>query len=241
MKLFIITGASKGLGLSLLKLVLDKGHCAITLSRSKTIFHPNHHHIKINLSNPIQLEKKLNKALSQFEKNKIKGIVLINNAASVEPIGDFDKADIDNIKKHINLNFLTPILISKWFMTTFQKRRSPLIIANISSGAALHPISNWSLYCSTKSALLMFTNCLIRDNEHKKNFKAFSFSPGVMDTNMQETIRKQSKQTFKDIERFKDLKQKNLLKNPDKVASKLYGLLEKPDKINQNHYDIRNI
>lgn len=241
MKLFIITGSSKGLGLSLLKLALEKEHLVISVSRTKTITHPSHIHIAHDLSKPKGIEKKLDKALSQLDLKKISAVYLINNAAMIEPIGEIQNFNSEEIEKHLKINLLSPIVFSSWLMKNFSRKKCPILITNISSGAAFHPIVNWSLYCATKSGLNMFTECLNEDYKNKSNFKALSFSPGVMDTNMQSTIRKQSKNNFKNIDKFKQLKQKNLLLSPDSVAMGLYNLLSMPNKINQSHYDIRKI
>lgn len=241
MKLFIITGSSKGLGLSFLELILRENHLAISISRTKTIKHPNHHHIAHDLSKPKGIEAKLDKVLSKVDLKKITSVCLINNAAAIEPIGEIQDFKSDDIERHLKINLLSPILLSTWLMKHFSRKKYSITIANISSGAAFHPLENWSLYCATKSGLKMFTECLNEDYKTKANFKALSFSPGVMDTNMQSTIRKQKKSNFKNIEKFKQLKQKNLLLSPDSVAIGLYKLLSMPNKINQSHYDIRKI
>lgn len=240
MKLFIISGASKGLGASLLNLALDDHHMAITISRTKNNKHPNHLHISHDLSKPKGLDLKLERALSKVDLKKIKSVHLINNAAVIEPIGDIENFQLEDMEKHLKINFLTPMSLCSWVLNSFDKKM-PITIANISSGAAFHPIINWSLYCSTKSGLKMFTDCLMVDYQNRKNFRAFSFSPGVMDTNMQATIRKQTKKTFKNIERFKQLKQKNELLSPDKVAMGLYSLIQSQKNITETHYDVRNL
>ncbi len=241
MKLFIISGASKGLGLSLSELAINENHIVIAIARTKTINHPHLFHISHDLSKPKGLELKLDKILQKIDLKKIKAVHLINNAAAIEPIGEVHQFQSDDIESHLKINLLAPILLTRWLMQNFNKRKFPIIVANITSGAAFHSIVNWSLYCTTKSGLNMFTNCLSLDYQTKKNFKAISFSPGVMDTNMQATIRKQTKKSFANIEKFRQLKQQNLLLSPDRVAMGLYELLQDPDKINKNHYDIREL
>lgn len=235
----IITGASKGLGLSLLNLALNNDYTVITLSRTKSTSHSRHLHISHDLSKSKGIEVKLNKALLKIDLKKIKSVTLINNAAMIGPIGEMDCFKVEEMEAHLKLNLLTPMVLSGWLMKTFKNRKFPITMATISSGAASRPIINWSLYCSTKSAINMLTECLILDYKERPNFRAFSFSPGVMDTEMQSTIRQQKKSNFKDIERFRDLKQKNQLLSPDKVAQGLFSLINNPQHINEAHYDIR--
>lgn len=241
MQLFIITGASRGLGLALTELALKEKHLVISLSRTNKLSHPSHFHLSHNLATLKGLESKLTKIMAKIDVKKLKSIHLINNAAAIEPIGEIQDFDPSEIEKHIALNLTTPIVLSRWLMNTFKKKTCPITITNISSGAALHSIINWSLYCSTKSGLKMFTDCLNEDYKAIKHFRALSFAPGVMDTQMQETIRKQKSSNFKNVEKFKELKRKKQLLSPDKVALGLFGLLQSPEKINQSFYDIREM
>lgn len=240
MKLFIITGSSKGLGASLLNQTLEEGHLVISISRSKALKHPNHIHIGHDLSKSKRLDMKLDKALGKIDLKIIKSVHLINNAAVIEPIGTVENFKIEDMEMHLKLNLLTPMVICRWLMASFTKKM-PITIVNISSGAAFHTIVNWSMYCSTKSGLKMFTDCLNVDYADRKNFKALSFSPGVMDTSMQATIRSKSKKTFKNIEKFKNLKKNNQLLSPDQVASGLLTLIKSQKNITDTHYDIRNL
>ena len=241
MKLFIITGASKGLGASLLQLALNDEHTVISLSRTKSISHPRHLHITQDLAKSKTIRSKLDKAFAKIDMNKIKEVYLINNAAVIEPIGNVNNFSVDDMEIHLKVNLLTPMVLCGHIMDKFKNKKSPITIINIISGAAHRPIINWSQYCSTKSGLKMFTDCLNLDYEKRKSFKAITFSPGVMDTSMQATIRNQSKRNFKNIDRFKELKQKNELLSPDKVAERLYSLIKVQKNIKENHYDIRDL
>lgn len=57
-----------------------------------------------------------------------------------------------------------------------------------------------------------------------------SFSPGVMDTEMQAVIRSSSKKDFHHIERFRKLNETGSLRSPDFIAGTLLSLLEKGRK-----------
>lgn len=241
MKLIIITGASKGLGKSLMDLSLENNYTVLSISRSKIKVKDNHFHISHDLSNPKGFENKLDKFLSLTDIKKIKSVSLVNNAAVIEPIGDIKNFSHSDYNSIMNVNMLTPMLLTSWLLKKFDKRKIPITIANISSGAAFIPLVNWSLYCSTKSGLKMFTDCLMLDYQTKTNIKAFSFSPGVMDTKMQLTIRNQKKSNFKNLNKFRELKQKNLLLSPDSVSEGLFYLLASPNKIKNLHYDIRDM
>ena len=86
----------------------------------------------------------------------------------------------------------------------------------------------------------MFTDCLNVDYSEVSKLKAFSFYPGVMDTQMQATIRKQPAKNFKNLNRFKDLKEKNELLDPVFVSKSIVELLSQPENIKHAEYDIKN-
>ncbi len=91
---------------------------------------------------------------------------------------------------------------------------------NISSGAANRAISNWSLYCSSKAFIQMFFN--VAESEYKQH-RFFNIDPGVMDTNMQKSLRESY---FPDVQLFKNLKKEGKLKLPLTVAQEILKMIE---------------
>ncbi len=239
MDLYIITGTTQGLGHSLAKIALEHGHIVLSISRSKTITHENFFNIKHDLTKTSGLEKKLSSALKKLSLKKVSAVHLINNAAVVGPIGNISSHDIESINAHMQINLIAPVYLTGLVMEYFKKKKISKTFTNITSGAANRPISGWSLYCSSKAGLKMFTDCLDSEMKDENDYKFLDFSPGVMDTGMQATIRKQSSKNFKRVEEFKEMKEKNLLLSPALVASTLYGLLKDPSAINKTHYDVK--
>lgn len=233
MKLLIITGASGGLGMELTKLALAQGHTVIGVSRRSTLKHENFYSLKHDLSRPKGVEAKLERVMEKMNFRKIKSVHLINNAAGIEPVGPVGKLLHEGIEEHLTLNLTTPITLTNYLLKRFKAKFS---VTNIVSGAALRPIAGWSLYCSTKSGLRMFTECLVEEG-----VKAISFSPGIMDTPMQATIRKQKVKDFGRVEEFKEYKNKNMLLPADEVAMRLMNLLDKPDCFNKTHYSVNEL
>lgn len=241
-KLIIISGSSNGLGKHLTVKYLNDNHTVIGISRSNTFKNGNFYFFKFDLS-------KGSKVISSFEtfltKNKInkkyEEVVLINNAATILPINFFHKIKLSQIEESYQLNLHSPLLLTHFVINKFINKSKQILICNISSGAAIRPIINWSMYCTMKSGLKMFTDCINTDYSQSKKVKAFSFSPGVMDTKMQETIRNQSSNKFKKVDIFKELKKEDKLLSPDSVAAALYLLLQSSNRINQNEYNINDL
>ena len=64
--------------------------------------------------------------------------------------------------------------------------------------------------------------------EGEEGILAVSFGPGIMDTDMQSTIRSSSEDNFKDLERFKKFKENGDLLTPLTVAKAIKRLVEEP-------------
>lgn len=229
MKLYIITGASGGLGLSLSKLALSQGDMVIGVSRRSVLKHEHFFPLKHDLSKAEGLGKKLERLWERINLRKIKSVYLINNAAGIEPVSLVGKLPNEGICQQLALNLTASISLTNYLLQKFKKK---LVVTNIISGAATRAISGWSLYCSSKSGLRMFTECLALEG-----VRAISFSPGIMDTGMQATLRKQNAKDFQRVKDFKDYKDKNLLLSADEVATLLIGLLDRGD-FTRTHYTV---
>ena len=64
--------------------------------------------------------------------------------------------------------------------------------------------------------------------EGNEGILALSFGPGIMDTDMQATIRSSAEEDFKDLERFKKFKEDGNLLTPTVVAGAIKRLIEEP-------------
>jgi benzil reductase ((S)-benzoin forming) len=221
-KTVIITGTNRGLGKAIVdELIKDMDYQIISLSRSITEDQKKYssnffRFIKIDLS-----KDKLDEKIKEF--NDLIGsesICFINNASIIEPIkkiGEIDEGEIDKI---ISVNIKSTIMVTKFLLKNFES--NPLTFVNISSGAANRAISNWSLYCSTKVFNQMFFNAA--QCEYQQH-RFLNIDPGVMDTGMQEILRKSD---FPDVENFKKFLSEGKLKSPNDVAKELIQTINNP-------------
>jgi len=240
MQLYIITGGSKGFGASLVRQAVSRGDLVLTVSRStipstSQIFSVSH-----DLKNISGLSEKLESVFQKMDLSKVEGLHLINNAAVLLPVGSPAEMKASEIQDHLSTNFMTPVLLTSWFLQKTKDFKSWKTVTNISSGAASHPIQGWSLYCSSKAGLKMFTENMQVENSDPK-IKFLNFSPGVMDTDMQATIRKQPVEKFSRVQEFQNMKKENQLRDPENVAKALIQLLENPSQIRKVNYDIKEM
>jgi len=231
MKYYIITGTSKGLGKAIAERILaDPGNFVIGISRTVTIHHDNYEHLFINLSEVDSLHKFYDSIFPNF-KNPSK-ICLINNAGDIGEITYLGKQHDRKIIDGYNCNVIAPALLMNEFVCRYKNNNASKLILNISSGAGKKPVDGWSVYCSSKAALDMQT--AVAANEAKfshSNFRFFSLAPGILDTPMQTEIRKVAPEDFSRVEEFINYKKEHMLVSPEKVADKIWRLLE-----NENDY-----
>jgi benzil reductase ((S)-benzoin forming) len=250
MKYAIITGASKGLGEAIAKRLIQEQIAIVSVSRSenqeikqlaaeKGLFY-QHYSCNLSLEKEVQ-EVFMEIAHSIFEKDP-KEILLFNNAGVIEPIQTVGNLDQTPIIRNIQVNLIAPIITTNLILNKAQVINTRVQVVNVTSGAAVRPIESWSVYCSSKAGLNMFTQtAALEQAEMNTNNKIIAFSPGVMDTNMQATIRSSSKDAFKDLERFKEFKEKSLLLSADTVANALVNLLLSGDVESGKVYNIKDL
>ena len=230
-KVALITGTGGGIGKATAELLLKEGYLVFGYSRTNKINHPNFNFTVIDLSDIAQVNEL---ALPMIKSDNV---LLINNAATIGSIVPFDKKETMDIINECNLNLVSPTILCRKFITTYSNQEKLLI--NIGSGAANSPIPSWSTYCATKAALDMLTQVIAEENH--KNLKVFSVHPGIVDTNMQKTIRGTEKHLFPLLSKFTAYHSKNELETTTIAAQKLYYIIQNSNEFTKNILSIRDV
>ncbi len=240
MNILIITGGSKGIGKAIANKYASKNYKVYSLARSITA-QENATQISVDLSDTEATKKAFLMLLDEIKKESITSITLINNAGRLGAISNLENLESLDIAKTIQLNTTTPLILSSLFIKNTQKLNCKKQIINISSGAAKNPYQGWSVYCTSKAAIDMATKTIATEQlELKNGVKCVSIYPGVVDTNMQTSIRNTSENNFKNLHRFKELKENNQLYTPEFVAEKIYTIDIENLLKNGDIIDIRN-
>ncbi len=226
MNFVYITGTGSGIGKALAERLLETGkYKVIGISRHQRIEHPYYLHIALDLSKP-RLFKKF-----RFEHiSKAAKIVLVNNAATLGEVKHVGRLKPHSIVAGYHLNLVAPAFLSNEFLRSYRNHEAQKLIINISSGAAFTPIESWSVYCSSKAGLEMFSAVLEEElkMDGVSDTRVFSVSPGVVDTPMQARIREADPAEFHLLEQFKTYKEEGLLADPADVAARLENIIEFP-------------
>src|SRR6202790_527601 len=113
--------------------------------------------------------------------------ILVNNAGVIEPIGALVQSDPAAWGRSIEVNLLGSYHTAHATLPRMLEAGKGTVI-NISSGAAHRPLEGWSAYCSAKAGLAMLTNAIALECADA-GVRVFGLAPGVIDTDMQATIR----------------------------------------------------
>jgi NAD(P)-dependent dehydrogenase (short-subunit alcohol dehydrogenase family) len=153
-KVWLITGAGRGLGVHLTKSALAAGFTVVATGRNTDqvakaidVSSDNLYIVKLDVTNPQEIEAAVNSAVSKFGTID----VLLNNAANFYA-GFFEELSPRQIEQQIATNLYGPMNVTRVVLPIMRKNRSGHIIS-ISSIAGLLGTEYTSAYNASKFAL----------------------------------------------------------------------------------------
>jgi len=167
-KVVIVTGASKGIGLALARLLTEKGAKVALAARSKDKLEiiskelPDSFVAHADMTEEAEIKRMVGAVERHFGRIDI----LINNAGQGYD-AFIEKTDIDNFRYIFELDVLGPVIAMKEVIPTMRKQGGGMII-NVSSATALMYLPNMGAYSAMKRAL---ANISLTAREELKNDK----------------------------------------------------------------------
>ncbi|WP_416435080.1 SDR family NAD(P)-dependent oxidoreductase [Priestia megaterium] len=250
MRFAIVTGVSKGLGYDISKVLTELNIDVIGLSRSTNETVENlikssngqFTHIPMDLINVDEIESLIKEVCHQILARKPQKVYVFNNASMIEPIERLGYLDNNLIQQAINLNLVAPLFINNSLLKILRNEDIELVIVNITSSAAERPIYGWNIYNGTKAAINMHTKVAGLEQESiNASHKIVGFNPGLMDTDMQGTIRGADQDAFTEIDKFLNFKKNGDLRPSRDVAKALMDIILSENLINGKIYSINEI
>lgn len=182
-KTWFVTGASQGLGLTLVKRLLHEGHQVAATSRNKdslaqavgtdsAAFLP----LQVDLASDASVRQAIDQTISAFGSLD----VVVNNAGygiggSIEELTDAET------RRAFDVNVFGALNVIRQALPHLRTAGAGHII-NISSIAALAGATGWAVYAATKSALSSFSEVLAQDVA-SFGIKVTVVEPGAFRTN----------------------------------------------------------
>lgn len=242
MDLYIITGASKGIGKAIAEeLLQDSNNQVVGVSRTSSIQHPHYRHQPLDFSDVAAVEHNLQKVFLPYP--EAERLVLINNAGTLGEIGYVGEG-IPNERFGFlfDINVVVPAMLMNTFLEVYRQHPAQQVVVNISSGAGKHPIDGWASYCASKAAIDMLSQTVqLEQDKRGTGVKVYALSPGVVDTDMQGHIRESDASRFSNIEKFRDYKANNELASPAAVGRKIVNFLQNTDRYNAVLVSVRDM
>jgi NAD(P)-dependent dehydrogenase (short-subunit alcohol dehydrogenase family) len=173
----LVTGCSSGLGLALVRLLLDRGINVWGLSRRPPPIDPHDlfHWHPCDLADAASLSPTLKKIAGEAGTIDL----LVNNAGFAK-VGTLDEHSIAEIETSLRVLLLAPMLTTHFFLDPTEPtvKQAPAVIVNTSSLAAGLPIPLMSPYNTAKAGLSGFTLSLMLDWKSYPDTRFIDFCPG---------------------------------------------------------------
>ena len=164
-KVWYVTGASQGLGLTLVKKLLDRGFRVVATSRdvlalsravgltNKDNFLP----LVVNLHDPESIHESIQKTLEAFGR-----IDVVVNNAGYGMTGTLEETAEQDILNIFNVNVHATVQVVKHVLPVMRNQKSGYII-NVGSVAGFIGAPGWSIYSATKAAVAAFSEVVAQD------------------------------------------------------------------------------
>lgn len=205
----IVSGGSRGLGLSIVRHLLKKQNIVATFARSKTTeiidlvqeFGDKFYFDEVDLQDTVGLKKFITSVNQKF--GKIDS--LVNNAATGQDhlLVHTPEEVINNI---IHINLTAPIILTRMVLKCMLLSSNGGNIVNISSICSERGYPGLSIYSATKGALNAFTRSLAREVGERKIY-INAIAPGFFESEMSSVLRADQLQAIKRRTPTKELTQ----------------------------------
>lgn len=162
-KTWYITGASKGLGLALVKKTLAAGYKVAATTRDVKALqdavgaNENFLALEVDLTSAASIEDSIMKTHQHFG-----GLDVVVNNAGYGIGGSAEELTMDEIRANFEVNLFATISVVHSALPYLRKQRSGHVI-NISSIGGFTATAGWALYNTTKFAITGFTDALAMD------------------------------------------------------------------------------
>ena len=231
-QLYIVTGASRGLGLAVAEQLLQRGHLLLCLSRrssatlaaqAEAAGAPLEQWAQ-DLAQPVEAAARLDAWLRRLDGRRFEGATLINNAGVLPMPGPLAETDIAGLSNAMRVGVEAPLLLTACFLRATAGWPAERRVLNISSGLGRRAMAGSAAYCAAKAGMDHFSRAVALEGA-----KIVSLAPGVIDTDMQVQMRAADPANFPDHGRFVGFKTSGQLASATQVAAAVLAYLHRPD------------
>ncbi len=249
MNIYIITGASRGMGLQIAQQLILPSNSLLCISRQANAMLSELAeqqqvplaHWTVDLQDATKAASDL-RAWLKPQLAKLDSITLINNAGMIPQIAPLSDVPFADITKALRVGIEAPMQLTAAFLQATARFDGPKKVLNISSGLGRRAMASQAGYCAAKAAMDHFTRCVALEEALKPHgAKVCSLAPGVIDTDMQVQLRSAPESSFPDRSAFIGMKAQGSLTSPHEAAGRLIAYLSRSDFGSNPVADVRDV
>ncbi len=236
--LYIITGASRGMGAAMAARLLAPDTLLLCISRHINAALADQANSNASpleqwprdLADAAPVAEQLETWLGARDPLRFGRLALINNAAVITRVGPLDASASGELANALRVGLEAPLLLTAAFLRATVDWPGERRVLNISSGLGRRAMAGSAAYCATKAGMDHFSRAVALDEAHRgSRAKIVSLAPGVIDTDMQLQLRAADASGFPEQQMFKDLQAKGQLATPDEAAARVLAYLKRAD------------
>ena len=182
-KVWFITGASKGLGLTLVKKLLHQGYRVAATSRNKAAFDEEipadtaeFLPLDMDLTDPDDVQRAINDAVAHFGT-----IDVVVNNAGYAVMGALEELSTEEVHTNFNVNVYGLLSVIRCVLPVMRKQASGHIFNISSVGGFVGNFPGFGIYCATKFAVQGLSEALSEEVK-PMGIKTTLVSPGYFRT-----------------------------------------------------------
>jgi len=245
MKLYIVTGASRGLGRAIAEQLLQPGHHVLAIARRidpelEAVAGTRGARLTCWSQDLADAPLAAQRLADWLAQQLPADAALINNAAALStpaPLGD---SDLDELSVAARVGLEAPLLLTAAFLRATQAWGSDRRVLNISSGLGRRAMAGSASYCAVKAGMDHFSRAVaLEEAARPGGARIVSLAPGIIDTDMQVQLRGADRSRFPDGAQFEAFKAEGRLDSPATAATKVLRFLARTDFGQEPVSDVR--
>lgn len=239
MKLFVVTGSSRGMGAAIAEQLLgDPGHLVLGIARRPhdglaAIAQRSGASVEqwqADLAEPAGVAARLHDWLAARDPAVATQATLINNAGVVTKIGAIEDCSIAELSAALRVGLEAPLLLTAAFLRATASWSGDRRVLNVSSGLGRRAIAGQATYCAAKAGMDHLSRAVALDQAlHARGARIVSLAPGVIDTDMQAQLRAGDAAGFPEQPFFLNLKESGGLTSSHDAAARVLAWLGRAD------------
>jgi NAD(P)-dependent dehydrogenase (short-subunit alcohol dehydrogenase family) len=245
MNVFIVTGASRGLGRAIAEQLLQPGHHVLAIARRtepalEALARERGAALTAWPQDLADAPAAARRLADWLARQPPADAALINNAAALSepaPLGD---SDLDDLSQAARVGLEAPLLLSAAFLQATRGWGTDRRILNISSGLGRRAMAGSASYCAVKAGMDHFSRAVaLEEAARPGGARIVSLAPGIIDTDMQVQLRSADRSRFPEGAQFEAFKTEGRLDSPAAAAAKVLRFLAREDFGREPVADVR--